>query len=74
MENPTKMDDLGVPPFQETTIYPHEKHRNLGNVNMAAMALTSPPWLRNETDETGGGGQGAKRWRRMRQEREANFG
>ena len=24
MENPAKMDDLGVPPFQETSIYHHE--------------------------------------------------
>ena len=29
MENPTNMDDLGVPPFQETSIlysHSHEKH------------------------------------------------
>ena len=26
MENPIKMDDLGVPPFKETPIYLHENH------------------------------------------------
>ena len=27
MENPIKMDDLGVPPFSETPIYPIIAHR-----------------------------------------------
>ena len=26
MENPIQMDDLGVPPFQETPIYDHMSH------------------------------------------------
>ena len=48
MENPMKMDDLGVPPFQETTTYESQNSMNSSDAGISHMGnsgLTKISWI-----------------------------
>ena len=49
MENPIKMDDLGVPLFLETPIRPHEGKKKRCNTELPASSFTLVSILRMYT-------------------------
>jgi len=51
MENPIKMDDLGVPPFLETTIYTHAIANFFTNSLGIPRLLTPQSWPQDEISE-----------------------
>ena len=57
MENPIKMDDLGVPPFLETPIY--ENHLWVPKM-LGCLAKTESGWNKNSASNTPPATWGAK--------------